>query len=81
VVSADRMDDFRIFAVFLGILHADESVAAFLLVADRLADVVQNSGAACFLLVEPQLGRHHARQESDFERMLQNVLRKAETIF
>ncbi len=41
---------------------------------DGLADVVDEGGADADVRVEPDLARHHARQERDFLRMIQHVL-------
>src|SRR5438093_1280577 len=57
VVGRDGVHDLRRLAVLAGDLAADDRVRSFHLVGERLADVVQQRGAARLLLVETELGR------------------------
>ena len=49
-------------------------MAAFHVVVGRLADVVQQAGAAGEVAVEADLLGHHAGEERDFDRVPQHVL-------
>ena len=60
MMRRDRVYDLRRLAVLARDLAADQRVRAFDLVRQRLADIVQQGGAARLLFVEPQLGRHRA---------------------
>ena len=65
----------RRLAVLARELRADGGVRALVLLIDRLADVVQQAGAARELDVEPELGRHQAGEIADLDRVQQHVLR------
>ena len=44
------------------------------------ADIMEQSGALSHSGIQPQLGCHHARKISHFQRMVQNVLTIACTV-
>ena len=74
VVCGDGVDHLRRLAVLARDVGADDGVRALDLVGQRLADVVQQRGAARLLLVEAQLGRHGAADEGGFDRVHEHVL-------
>src|SRR5258706_14372164 len=76
-MRADRVRDNLGLAEPARDLGADHRVAAFDLVRERFADVVHQRRAARELLVEAELGRHHAGEKARLDRMQPLVLREA----
>src|SRR5439155_13708018 len=74
VMVADALQHRLGLAVARRHLHAQRRVRALLVVVDGLADVVQQAAALGHLLVHADLGRHHARQVGDLDRVAQDVL-------
>ena len=77
MVGLDGMDDSRVLLVLAGDLHTDLDVAAFDLVVQRLADVVQKAGTAGLGHVHAHLGGQQAGEVGHFQRVVQHVLAKA----
>ena len=76
-MRGDAVDDRVALAVTLDQVRADHGVRAFHFMADGLADVMQQAGSFGDGHIQPKLGRHQAHQLRDFDRVIQNVLRKA----
>ena len=74
VVRVDRVDDRVALLVFSGEINTDLDVRSLDLVVDRLADVVQQTGALCQGGVDTQLARHHAGEICHLDRMVEHVL-------
>ena len=68
------MDDGLTLFILAGHVHADVDVRALDLVIERLADVVEQAGAAGHGGIKPQLGGHDAGQEGHLQRMVEHVL-------
>ena len=77
MVRADRVRDELGLAEPARDVGADHGVAALDLVGQRLADVVHQRRAARELLVEAELGGHHAGEEARLDRVQPLVLRVA----
>ena len=80
VVRFNRVDDAGRFLVLLGEVYTDLDMAALDLVVDRLADIMQQAGAAGGDRIEPKLARHHAGDMRDLDRVHQHVLTIAGTV-
>ena len=80
MVRSDRIADVGLLLVFLGELHADDCVRQFGFVVGHLADVVQQTGTACDLGVQPQFGGHDTGQIGRFAGVLQQVLPVGRTV-
>jgi hypothetical protein len=74
VVAGDGVGDDFVFALLAGELAADDGVAALDLVADGLADVVEQAGAAGDGDVQAELAGHQAGDVAALDRVLQHVL-------
>ena len=75
VVLGDGGRDLRGLVELARHRRTDGGVRALDLLVDRLADVVQQAGAARQLDVEPELAGHDAGEEADLDRVRQQVLR------
>src|SRR6187549_1125196 len=75
VVGRDRLRDLGRFAVLAHELGADLGVGAFLLVIDRLADVVEQARAARQLDVGAELRGDQPGEISNLDGVEQHVLR------
>src|SRR5205823_415614 len=76
VMRGDAVDHIFGFTVTLDELCPDDGVGAFDFVIDGLADVVQQAGPLGGGNVEPQFRPHQSHQLGDFDRVIQDVLRK-----
>ena len=75
VVMPERgVDNLATLAVSLGQLGPDDRVAPFHLVVGRLADIVKQAASPPERAVETDLLGQKSRQESDFNRMAQDIL-------
>ena len=71
----DGVDYFRHLAIFTRQITADDGVRSlYHVLADDLADVMQQPGAHANLRVQPQLGTHRTHQHRHFFGVLQAVL-------
>ena len=77
MVAERGVDHFLALAIALRQLGADGGVPSLHLVVGGLADVVKQAAAAAEGAVESDFFGEKARQEGDFERMLEHVLRVA----
>ena len=74
MVGLDGVKDLRVFLIFPADVHANLDVGAFNLVAQRLADVMQQAGTLCHGHIHTQLCGHDARQMGYFDGVIQYVL-------
>ena len=74
MVGVDRVDNRVAFLVFSGEVNADLDMGAFDLVVDRFADIMQQSRALCEGGIESQLVRHHAREISHLDGVVEYIL-------
>ena len=68
------MDDRLGFLVLLGKVYANLNVAAFNLVVDGLADIMQQTCTACRNRIEAEFAGHHAGNVCHLDGVLQDVL-------
>jgi hypothetical protein len=64
------VEDVVVLFVLAGEIDADGDMAALDLVIDRLAEIVQQSGALGLHRVEAQFGGHRAGQQRHLDRVL-----------
>ena len=81
MVRLDGVDDDGVLLVLSGKLDAQLDVAAFHLVVDGFAEVVEQACALCQRHVDAQLGRHQARNVRDLNGVVQNVLAVGRAVF
>ena len=74
MVCLDGVHNRLAFLILAGHIHADIDMGAFNLVVKCLADVMQQTGAACDGGVEAQLGGHNACEEGNLQRMVEHIL-------
>ena len=74
MVGADSIADVRLFLVLLAELHTEESVRHLRLLVGHLADVVEESGTACFLGIYAELCSHDGTQIGGLAAVLEEVL-------
>ena len=81
MVRTDGVADVGLLFVLLADLHSEDGVRQFGLVVGHLADVVQQSGAACLLRVQAQLRGHDGAEVGCLAGMLEEVLAVRRTVF
>ncbi len=81
MVGRDGVDDFFAFTVFFGDISPDQRVGPFDFMVDRFAYVMEQTCAFRFFHVHAEFRRHHAAKRGNFQRVLQNVLGEACSVF
>ena len=74
VVSLDSVDYLGAFLVLAAHVNAYLNVRTFDLIAQRLADIVEQTCTSCKVCVNTKLGSHYACQMCDLDRMVEHVL-------
>ena len=75
------MDDLRVLAVLFADVNADLDMAALDLMVKGLADVMQQTCAACQLDIDAQFAGHQTGQPCHLERVAQDILAEAGAVF
>ena len=77
MMRSNGVNHFGRLSIFFGKLRSNQSMGAFHFMVNGFANIMQEPHSTRQFLIQPQFSRHDAAQESDFDRMLENVLRVA----